>query len=249
MITIKNLHAQAEGKKILCGVNLTLQKGEIHAIMGPNGSGKSTLAKIIAGHPSFEVTQGSISYSWDNKELDLLELDPHLRAQKGIFLGFQYPIEIPGISNLTFLRESFNEICKSQGVNECSEEDFKKLVIPKLNLLDMKEDFLHRPVNSGFSGGEKKKNEILQMMVLSPHVALLDETDSGLDIDALKIVAKAITSFRNKHNVIILITHYQRILNVVKPDAIHILSKGRIVKSGNYRLAELVEREGYEHEG
>ena len=240
---------QAEGKDILCGVDLIAQKGELHAIMGPNGSGKSTLAKVIAGHPSFETTQGSITYSWNNKKLNLLELDPHLRAKKGIFLGFQYPIEIPGISNFIFLRESFNEICKSQGISECNEEDFKKLIIPKLELLGMTEEFLHRPVNSGFSGGEKKKNEILQMMILSPHLALLDETDSGLDVDALKIVARAINAFRSSHNVMILITHYQRILNTVKPDVVHILSKGRIVKSGDYRLAELVEREGYGHEG
>ena len=245
MIAINNLHAKVNDKKILCGIDFTAQKGEVHAIMGPNGSGKSTLGKIIAGDPSFEITQGNITYSWDNKELNLVDLDPCERAQRGIFFGFQYPIEIPGISNLAFLRESFNEICKSQGASESNEEDFKKLVLPKLKLLNMKEDFLYRSVNTGFSGGEKKKNEILQMMILSPRLALLDETDSGLDVDALKIVASAINSFRNKRNTIILITHYQRLLAEVKPDIIHIFSEGRIVKSGGSNLADTVEKEGY----
>ena len=245
MITVNNLHAKAESKNILCGVHLSAKKGEVHAIMGPNGSGKSTFAKIIAGDPCFDITQGTITYSWNNKELNLLDLDPTSRAQKGIFLGFQYPIEIAGISNLIFLRESFNEVCRSQGVSECNEEDFKKLVLPKMKLLEMGEDFLYRPVNTGFSGGEKKKNEILQMMILSPRLALLDETDSGLDVDALRIVAKAINSFRNKYNTIILVTHYQRLLCEIKPDKIHIFSQGRIIKSGGPELADVVEKEGY----
>jgi Fe-S cluster assembly ATP-binding protein len=250
MIEIKNLHAKVEsepgGENILKGINLTIKPGEVHAIMGPNGSGKSTLAKVIAGHPAFEVTEGSIDFDINNKQTDLLELEAFERAQKGIFLGFQYPVEIPGVSNFSFLHESFNEVCKAQGVNEMNAEDFRKFLKPKLKLLEMNESFLDRPVNTGFSGGEKKKNEILQMAVLNPRLSLLDETDSGLDIDALKIVSKGVNALKNKYNAVVLVTHYQRLLDYIVPDHVHVLYDGRIIKSGGKELALELEEKGYD---
>jgi Fe-S cluster assembly ATP-binding protein len=246
MIEIKNLHAEVEGKKILNGLNLTINAGEVHAIMGPNGSGKSTLSKVIAGHPAYKVTEGEIIYEVNKKRINLLELAPHERAIQGIFLGFQYPVEVPGVSNITFLRESFNEVCKAQGVEEMSEENFLKFLQSKLNLLEMNESFINRPVNEGFSGGEKKKNEILQMAILNPRLSLLDETDSGLDIDALKIVAKGVNSLKNKRNATVLVTHYQRLLDYIVPDFVHVLYKGQIIKSGDKTLALELEEKGYD---
>ncbi len=246
MIEIKNLHAKVEGKDILKGIDLTVKAGEVHAIMGPNGSGKSTLSKVIAGHPAFEVTQGSIEYSINGKDTDLFTLEPDERAKNGIFLGFQYPIEIPGVTNFNFLHEAFNEVSKSQGAGEMSDKDFRSFLIPKLELLEMREEFLDRPVNTGFSGGEKKKNEILQMAVLNPRLALLDETDSGLDIDALKIVAKGVNTLKSRFNAIILVTHYQRLLDYIVPDHVHVLYEGKIIKSGGKELALELEAKGYD---
>ncbi len=246
MIEIKNLHVNVEGNEILKGLNLTIKPGEVHAIMGPNGSGKSTLAKAVAGHPSYEITDGSIDFTVNNQAKDLLELDPDVRSKEGIFLGFQYPIEIPGITNLNFLQESFNEVCEYQGVQTLSEEDFLEFLRPKLEELKITQDFLYRPVNEGFSGGEKKKNEILQLKILNPRLALLDETDSGLDVDALKVVAGGVNTFKSKFNSTLLITHYQRLLNYIEPDFVHILSDGKIVESGDKALALKVEQEGYD---
>ncbi len=246
MIKINDLHVTVEDNEILKGINLTIKPGEVHAIMGPNGSGKSTLAKVIAGHPSYEVTKGSIEYTINNQAKDLLELEPDVRSKEGIFLGFQYPIEIPGISNLNFLQESFNEVCEYQGAPKMEEKEFLDFLQPKLEELKMTPAFLYRPVNDGFSGGEKKKNEILQLKILNPRLALLDETDSGLDVDALKVVAGGVNSFKTKFNSTLLITHYQRLLNYIEPDFVHILSCGKIVESGDKSLALKVEEKGYD---
>lgn len=246
MIEIKNLHAKIGDKEILKGINLTVKAGEVHAIMGPNGSGKSTLSKVIAGHPSYEVSEGTITYKINAKDKNLFELEADERAKSGIFLGFQYPVEIPGVSNFTFLLESFNETCKFNGAPEMNSEDFRKFLKPKLDLLEMNEAFLDRPVNTGFSGGEKKKNEILQMAVLNPRLALLDETDSGLDIDALKIVAKGVNALRSRFNATILVTHYQRLLDFIVPDHVHVLYQGQIIRSGGKELALELEEKGYE---
>lgn len=246
MIKIENLHANVDGNEILKGIDLEIKAGEIHAIMGPNGSGKSTLSKVIAGHPAYEVTEGSISFKHNNKMVDLSEMEPAERSQAGIFLGFQYPVEIPGVSNLTFLLESYNAICKAQGASEMNEADFREFLKPKLELLEMREAFLDRPVNTGFSGGEKKKNEILQMAVLNPRLALLDETDSGLDIDALKTVAKGVNALKSKYNAVVLVTHYQRLLDYIVPDFVHVIYKGKIIKSGDKTLALELEEKGYD---
>ena len=246
MLTIKNLHATVEGNLILKGINLDVKEGEIHAIMGPNGSGKSTLSKIISGHPDYEVTEGSIEYEVNLKKRNVLEMEVDERAKEGIFMSFQYPIEIPGVSNIEFLRKSFNEICKHQGSEELDPIDFEKFVKEKMNLLNIPESFINRQLNVDFSGGEKKRNEILQMAVLRPKISFLDETDSGLDIDSLRIVAEGINKLKSSKNVVVLITHYQRLLNYVVPDFIHILQDGKIIKSGDKNLALKVEEKGYD---
>ena len=242
MLEIKNLHASISGKEILRGIDLTVNEGEVHAVMGPNGSGKSTLAQVLAGHPGYEVTEGSVTYDGQ----DLLALDPEVRAQQGIFLAFQYPVEIPGVTNAYFLRSAYNEIRKAKGLEELDPLEFLDLMEEKIKLVDMDPAMLNRSVNTGFSGGEKKRNEILQMAVLSPRLAILDETDSGLDIDALRIVAEGVNKLRRPDNATIVVTHYQRLLNHIIPDQVHVLAAGRIVRSGGKELALALEERGYE---
>jgi Fe-S cluster assembly ATP-binding protein len=242
VLEIKNLHAKAENNLILKGIDLTVNAGEIHAVMGPNGSGKSTLAQVLAGHPAYEVTEGSIRFDGQ----DLLESEPEERAAAGIFLAFQYPVEIPGVSNAYFLRAAYNEKRKRQGLDEIDPIDFMDLMEEKLSLVQWSSDILSRAVNAGFSGGEKKRNEILQMAVLEPKLAVLDETDSGLDIDALRIVAEGVNSLRRPDNATIVVTHYQRLLNYIVPDHVHVLFDGRIVKSGGKELALELEERGYD---
>jgi Fe-S cluster assembly ATP-binding protein len=242
VLEIRNLHASAGDKEILRGIDLTVNAGEVHAVMGPNGSGKSTLAQVLAGHPAYEVTQGSVVYEGQ----DLLEMEPELRAQAGVFLAFQYPVEIPGVSNAYFLRAAYNEIRKARGLEEVDSMDFLDLLEEKLKVVEWGPEIMSRAVNSGFSGGEKKRNEILQMAVLQPRLAILDETDSGLDIDALRIVAAGVNSLRRPDNATVVVTHYQRLLNYIIPDYVHVLSAGRIVKSGGKELALELEARGYE---
>ncbi len=242
LLEITNLHAGIDGNEILRGVNLKVNLGEVHAIMGPNGSGKSTLAQVIAGRDSYKVTDGQVQYGGK----DLLSLAPEERARQGIFLAFQYPVEIAGISNTYFLRSALNAIRKSRGQEELDAMDFLKLVKDKAKFVEMDETLLSRPVNHGFSGGEKKRNEIFQMAVLEPQLAVLDETDSGLDIDALRIVASGINKLRGSSRAIIVVTHYQRLLNYIIPDVVHVLVDGRIVKSGGKELAFELEEKGYD---
>jgi Fe-S cluster assembly ATP-binding protein len=242
MLEIKNLHAGVEGKDILKGIDLSVRAGEVHAIMGPNGSGKSTLAQVLAGNEAFDVTEGAVTYMGK----DLLELAAEERACEGIFLAFQYPVEIPGVSNTYFLRAALNAQRKYHGQEEYDAVDFLQLIKKKMKLVEMEDQFLNRPVNEGFSGGEKKRNEIFQMAVLDPKLAVLDETDSGLDIDALKIVANGVNALRSNDNAIVLVTHYQRLLNYIQPDYVHVLYDGRIVKSGGKELALELEDEGYD---
>jgi len=242
VLEIRGLRANAGDKEILRGIDLTVNAGEVHAVMGPNGSGKSTLAQVIAGHPAYQVTAGEVLY--DGK--DLLEMEPEERAQAGVFLAFQYPVEIPGISNAYFLRAAYNEIRKARGLEEVDSMDFLDLLEEKLRVVEWGPEIMSRAVNSGFSGGEKKRNEILQMAVLEPRLAILDETDSGLDIDALRIVAGGVNALRRPDNATIVVTHYQRLLNYIVPDKVHVLSAGKIVRSGGKELALELEERGYE---
>jgi len=242
VLEIKNLYAGIDGNEILKGINLTVRKGEIHAIMGPNGSGKSTLAKVLAGHPAYEVTQGEVLYEGKN----LLEMPPDERARAGIFMAFQYPIEVPGVSNAQFLRLAYNEKRKHLGEEELDPLEFKDLLKERAKLVEMDASFMTRSVNEGFSGGEKKRNEILQMAVLEPKLAVLDETDSGLDIDALRIVAGGVNQLHSPENAVILVTHYQRLLDYIVPQFVHVLANGRIAKEGGKELALELEQKGYD---
>ncbi len=242
MLSIRGLHAGVEGKEILRGIDLEVRAGEVHAVMGPNGSGKSTLAHVLAGHPAFAVTQGEVTY----EGRDLLEMPPEERAREGLFLAFQYPVEIPGVANAHFLKAAVNEVRTHRGLEELDAMEFLDLLKEKLALVEMDQSFMSRAVNEGFSGGEKKRNEILQMALLEPRLAILDETDSGLDIDALRIVAGGINRLRRPDNAIILVTHYQRVLDYITPDRVHVLSGGRIVKSGGKALALTLEAKGYD---
>ncbi|MDP2884597.1 MAG: Fe-S cluster assembly ATPase SufC [Ignavibacteria bacterium] len=242
MLEIRNLHASVNGKKILNGINLKVQAGEVHAIMGPNGSGKSTLAQVLAGRETYEATEGEVLYEGK----DLLAMSPEDRAREGVFLAFQYPVEIPGVSNIYFLKAALNAVRKHKGLEEVDAVDFLQLVKQRTKLVEIDESLLNRPVNEGFSGGEKKRNEIFHMAVLEPKLAILDETDSGLDIDALRIVADGVNKLRKKDNAVIVVTHYQRLLNYIVPDFVHVLVDGRIVKSGGKELALELEERGYE---
>lgn len=241
MLKISNLHASVEDKPILRGLDLTVNAGEVHAIMGPNGSGKSTLAQVLAGRDSFQVTAGEVLY----QGLDLLQLAPEIRAREGIFLAFQYPVEIPGVSNVYLLKAALNAVRQHRGLAELDAMEFLALIKQKMKLMEMTDDLLYRAVNEGFSGGEKKRNEILQMAILQPKLAILDETDSGLDIDALKIVSEGVNALRSPDRAFIVITHYQRLLDHIKPDIVHVLADGRIVKTGGPELALELEANGY----
>ncbi|MEZ5344790.1 MAG: Fe-S cluster assembly ATPase SufC [Pyrinomonadaceae bacterium] len=242
LLEVKDLYVAVDGKNILKGLNLQINKGEVHAIMGPNGSGKSTLAKVLAGHPGYDVTKGEILYDGKN----LLEMDPDERARDGVFMAFQYPVEVPGVSNSQFLRLAYNEKMKHTGEEELDPLEFNDLLKEKAKIVEMSADFFKRSVNVGFSGGEKKRNEILQMAVLNPKLALLDETDSGLDIDALRVVANGVNQLKSSENGIILVTHYQRLLDYIVPDFVHVLAGGKIVKEGGKELALELEEKGYD---
>jgi len=242
MLNIENLHVKVDGKEILKGLTLTVPTGEVHAVMGPNGSGKSTLANVLAGRPGYEITAGSVNFHGR----DLLALAPEERAREGVFLGFQYPVEIPGVNNVYLLKAAVNAARKHRGIDEVDAFEFLTLVREKMRLMRMEESMLSRGVNEGFSGGEKKRNEILQMLVLEPRLAILDETDSGLDIDALKIVAHGVNTLRSPERSLVLVTHYQRLLDYIVPDHVHVLVKGRIARSGDKSLALELERRGYD---
>jgi len=242
MLTVKDLFVRVEDKEMLKGINLEVNAGEVHAIMGPNGSGKSTLANVIAGKDGYEVTGGSVTMDG----MDLLDMSPEERAREGVFLAFQYPVEIPGVSNATFLKTALNEIRKHKGLEELDAMNFLKFMREKMKVVGIDEKLINRPVNQGFSGGEKKKNEIFQLQMLQPKLAVLDETDSGLDIDALKIVSSGVNLFRSKDNAVVVVTHYQRLLDYIVPDFVHVLVNGRIVKSGGKELALELEEKGYD---
>jgi len=246
MLKIQNLKASVEGKQILKGFNLEVKAGETHAIMGPNGSGKSTLAKILAGTPLYQISEGKISYKVNLKDRDLLSMDISERAKEGVFMAFQYPIEIPGLNNMEFLKSAFNSICKHQGVKPMSDSEFQEFALKKVKNLGVNENFLNRELNYGFSGGEKKQNEILQMIILSPRLAILDETDSGLDVDSMQKISKGINHFRTKEKSLILITHYHRLLELIRPDFVHVFIDGQIKKSGDFDLAKKIEEKGYD---
>lgn len=242
ILDINNLHASVEGNEILKGISLRINPGEVHAIMGPNGSGKSTLAQILAGHEAFEITEGSVRF----RGHDLLELDPEERAREGVFLAFQYPVELPGVNGMYFLKAALNAVRKHRGMEELDAADFMSLIREKTEVLDIPKELLNRPVNEGFSGGEKKRNEIFQMAVLEPMLSILDETDSGLDIDALRVVADGVNKLRRPDNATLMITHYQRLLDYIVPDFVHVLYDGRIIKSGGKELALELEEKGYD---
>ena len=242
MLSIKNLHASIEGKKILKGINLEIKPGEVHAIMGPNGSGKSTLASVLAGRPEYEVSEGSVTFNGK----DLLEFSPEARAGEGLFLAFQYPVEIPGLSTTNFIKTAVNEVRKYRGQEELDAVNFLKVMREKMKMMEMDQSLLSRPLNEGFSGGEKKRNEIFQMAMLEPKLAILDETDSGLDIDAIRVVSDGVNKLRSNDNAVLAITHYQRLLDYIVPDFVHVLYNGRIVKSGTKELALELEERGYD---
>ena len=242
LLEIRNLHASVDGNEILRGIDLEINAGEVHAIMGPNGSGKSTLARVLAGEDAYEVTEGSILY----QGIDLLELEPEERAREGVFLAFQYPVELPGVNGMYFLKAALNAVRKHRGLDELDAADFMALVRKKTEILDIPKELLNRPVNEGFSGGEKKRNEIFQMAMLEPTFAVLDETDSGLDIDALRVVADGVNRLKSSDNATLVITHYQRLLDYIVPDHVHVLSGGRIIRSGGRELALELEERGYD---
>jgi Fe-S cluster assembly ATP-binding protein len=246
MLNIKDLRASVDGVEILQGLSLSVKAGEVHAIMGPNGSGKSTLSKVITGHPQYTVDHGVIEYDISGTMTDIKSMEPDARAREGIFLAFQYPVEVPGVPTTMFLRAAYNAVCRHQGVEEMDPIDFDIFLHEKMKALEMDEKFVDRAVNVDFSGGEKKRNETLQMAVLNPRLAVLDETDSGLDVDSMKIVANGVNRLRSKYNAMLVITHYQRLLNYIKPDFVHILYKGRIIHSGGPELALEVENRGYD---
>ncbi len=246
MLEIKNLYASVEGQQILKGLDLSVKAGEVHAIMGPNGSGKSTLSKIIAGHPQYKADKGTIEFEVGGRMVDLSGMEPDERAREGLFLAFQYPVEIPGVPTSEFLRASYNAACRHHGLEEMDPLDFDVFVREKMKTLEMDDKYIDRAVNVDFSGGEKKRNEILQMAVLNPRLAILDETDSGLDVDSMKIVARGVNALRTKRNAMVVITHYQRLLDYIKPDIVHVLYQGRIIKTAGPELALLVEEKGYD---
>ena len=246
MLKVQNLKASIDGESILKGLNLSVKTGEAHALMGPNGSGKSTLAKILAGDLQYEVSEGQIFYEVNFKDQNLLSMDSSDRAKEGVFMAFQYPVEIPGLNNMEFLKAAFNSVCRHQGVSPVGDRDFKNLAMQKAKDLGMNEEFLKRDLNNGFSGGEKKQNEILQMVILAPRLAILDETDSGLDVDSIQKISKGINQFRDKDRSMILITHYHRLLELVRPDFVHVIIDGQIRKSGDFSLAKKIESQGYD---